>query len=46
MRTFYEISQQSPPTAEGLVNAAIGGWIILAVIVVVLIVRIWKEGEK
>ena len=46
MRTFYEISQHSPPTAEGLVNAAISAGIILAVILIVLIVRIWKEGEK
>lgn len=46
MMTFYEIEQSSPPTAEGLVNAAIGGGIILVVILVVMIVRIWKEGEK
>ena len=46
MRTFYDIAQHSPPASEGLVNAAIGGGIILAVIVIVLIVKIWKEGEK
>lgn len=45
MRTFYDIAKQSPPTAEGLVNAAISAGIILIVILIAVIIRLWKGRE-